>query len=424
MAFIHALGLARFALLHVRGWAANSPLARARLRADNDRLRAEVALLRREMVLKDRRMARLPAARRPRYRPEDRLAVLTLRAARGWSIARTARRFLVCDATVRLWLRRCEEEGPGALVWTPVPVQRFPDFVTMVVQELRTTLPGVGRRRIADLLARAGLHLSTSTARRMLARPAPREPKKPPPPRPQQVPDPPARSIVARRPGHVWGCDLTAVPLGAGLWVPWLPWALPQRWPFSWWVLVVVDHFSRSIAHVAVFRGRPSGEEVCAALDEAVARATGPPRHMVTDRGVQFRQDYLDWCARHGVRPRFGAVGKQGSIAVVERLNRTIKSEGLRRILLPLGEAALLGELDLFARWYNEHRPHRSLGGATPDEVRRGVTPASSLPGFETRSRAPAGRRIRGRPGAVLALRVDYLERREHLPIVKLERVP
>ena len=37
----------------------------------------------------------------------------------------------------------------------------------------------------------------------------------------------------------------TAAACGLGMWCTWLPFALPQRWPFCWWVLVAVDHFSR-----------------------------------------------------------------------------------------------------------------------------------------------------------------------------------
>ena len=66
---LHALGLVRTAVFFVRGWAENSPLPRARLQGDNERLRAELALAREELRLKDARMQRLPPARRPHYSP-------------------------------------------------------------------------------------------------------------------------------------------------------------------------------------------------------------------------------------------------------------------------------------------------------------------------------------------------------------------
>ena len=39
----------------------------------------------------------------------------------------------------------------------------------------------------------------------------------------------------------------------------------------------------------------------------------------MTDKGPQFRAAYRSWCNRNEVKPRFGAVGKHGSIAVIER---------------------------------------------------------------------------------------------------------
>ena len=46
---VRAAGLAHKALTHARGWAANSSLTRVRLAGENDRLRSEVALLKREL---------------------------------------------------------------------------------------------------------------------------------------------------------------------------------------------------------------------------------------------------------------------------------------------------------------------------------------------------------------------------------------
>ena len=45
--------------------------------------------------IKDLRMATIPDPRRPHYRPTERLAILELRAARGWSLEQTARVFQV-----------------------------------------------------------------------------------------------------------------------------------------------------------------------------------------------------------------------------------------------------------------------------------------------------------------------------------------
>jgi hypothetical protein len=100
---VHAIGMARTALTTSRGWAADSWDARLRLNAENDRLRQEIGLLLEHLHFKDARMGRIPAQRRPHYPPAERLAILELRAARGWSLAQTASRLLITPLTVAAW---------------------------------------------------------------------------------------------------------------------------------------------------------------------------------------------------------------------------------------------------------------------------------------------------------------------------------
>lgn len=99
-AFLQAIALAHRGMCVARGWAADSPLQRVRLRFEVERLAAEVGLLREELRIKDARLGRIPPRQRPHYPPADRFAILALRAARGWSMAQVARRFLLTDATI------------------------------------------------------------------------------------------------------------------------------------------------------------------------------------------------------------------------------------------------------------------------------------------------------------------------------------
>ena len=83
---VHAISLAHFSLTFARGAAANSINKRMQLQAEVDRLRQEVALLQEELRIKDARMLRIPAQRRPHYPPTERLAILELgRRAAGRS---------------------------------------------------------------------------------------------------------------------------------------------------------------------------------------------------------------------------------------------------------------------------------------------------------------------------------------------------
>ena len=91
---IQAISMAHFSLTFTRSVAANSLNARIRLKAEISRLRQEIAILIEETRIKDSRMDRLPAQRRPHYSPIERMAILELRAARGWSASQTSDRFL------------------------------------------------------------------------------------------------------------------------------------------------------------------------------------------------------------------------------------------------------------------------------------------------------------------------------------------
>jgi putative transposase len=387
-----------------------------------ERLTEEILLLKEDLRLKDARMSRIPAQRRPHYLPTERLAILELRAARGWSQAQAANRMLVTPATVASWTGRLDEEGPDALVRMRQPVNRFPDFVAYLVRRLKTLCPTMGKVRIAQVLARAGLHLGSTTVARMLAAPAR--------PEPAAAAAGPRRRLRSTSSNHIWHIDMTTIPTACGFWVPWLPWALPQRWPFCWWVAVVIDHFSRRIMGFAVFTRNPTSLAVRQLLGRAIREAGQSPDILITDQGTQFTdKGFRRWCGRRGIRQRFGAVGKYGSISVVERLIRTTKSEALRRIVLPLDRRAFCQEVSLFVKWYNGHRPHSALQAASPDEMYFERMPRARAPRYEPRQRWPRGSPcarpsapVRGRRGQRLALVVTHLGGRRHLPIVELKK--
>ena len=381
-AVLHAISLAHYAMVHARGRAAGRLCSSVRLSVQNERLIEECALLRKEMRIKDRRMVQVLPQKRPRYRPHERMAILELRAARGWSLKQTADTFLVTQATVASWMRRIDEKGPDALLQLPEPVNKFPDFVRYLVRRLKTLCPAMGKVRIADTLCRAGLHLGATTVGRML--------KEKRCPSPEWDVQPSAHVVMAGRSNHVWHVDLTTIPTSAGFWAAWFPFLLPQRWPFCWWAAVVLDHYSRRVMHITAFKAPPTPSAVQHLLDRAIGKAGTAPKYLISDKAKPFWcAEFKGWCDRKGIKPRFGAVGKKGSIAVIERFIRSLKRECLREILVPLCEQAVLRELGLFAEWYNEHRPHSALAGQTPGEVFRGDWPACQRPRFEPRARWP-----------------------------------
>ena len=75
------------------------------------------------------------------------------------------------------------------------PVNRYPEFVAHLVQRLKVLCATMGKVRIASVLCRAGLHLGSTTVRRMLQD----KPKLPSPARASEA----TRVVTAKRPNHV-----------------------------------------------------------------------------------------------------------------------------------------------------------------------------------------------------------------------------
>jgi len=88
-----------------------------------------------------------------------------------------------------------------------------------------------------------------------------------------------------------------------------------------------------------------------------------------TARGLFSGEEFENALRRWGVRHRFGAVGEHGSIAVTERVIRTLKQEWLRRVSLIGGMSHLAVLLADFETHYNQWRPHMTLNGALPEMV-------------------------------------------------------
>ena len=114
-AMLHVISLSQYAAVYTRSWAVNSMNGRVRLKAEKDQMEEELALRSEEIRIKDARMARISPHRRPHYPPIERMAILELRVARGWSLEQTARTFQVTATTIASWMGRVDEDGPDAV---------------------------------------------------------------------------------------------------------------------------------------------------------------------------------------------------------------------------------------------------------------------------------------------------------------------
>ena len=407
---LHVISLAQVALTSARSRAKKRGVV-ARLRANVEELREQISRLQEEIDLKDLRMSRLKPRRRPHYRGVERLRILELKAARGWSKEQAADRFMVRSATIAEWTKRVDENGEGALLQTPEPINRFPDFVRHIVKRLKVLCPTMGKKRIAQTLARAGIVLGISTVGRILKERDTQRPEH------EQAnggeestgTNKKGKPVQAKEPNHVWQIDLTLAPTAAGFWVPWLPSSILQLWPFSWWVACVVDHYSRRVMGFAVFKKEPRSVDVRTLLGRLVKRH-GAPKYIVSDKGRQFEcAGYKAWCRQKGIDPRYAAARSIRATAVIERFFLSLKDEWLRRILVPLDRDAMQREVSLYLDWFARHRPHQGLDGRVPQEVYDGVP-------------AVARQTMKAKEVPRSQLVVRFHEGRRQLPIVELRR--
>ncbi len=160
------------------------------------------------------------------------------------------------------------------------------------------------------------------------------------------------RGVTVARVDQVWSTDITYVPLPAGF----------------MYLAAVIDWYSR---YVIAWRlsNTLDGAFCLDMLEEALSQ--GQPEVFNTDQGVQFTA--AAWTGRleaAGVKVSMDGRGRCLDNIFVERLWRSVKYED---IYLRGYETVreLRSGLGGYFSFYNEERPHQSLGNQTPGKVYR-----------------------------------------------------
>jgi putative transposase len=158
------------------------------------------------------------------------------------------------------------------------------------------------------------------------------------------------RGVSIRRPDQVWSTDITYVPLPAGF----------------MYLAAVIDWYSR---YVVAWRlsNTLDGSFCLDMLEEALTR--GCPEVFNTDQGVQFTAAaWTSRLERAGVAVSMDGRRRWLDNVFVERLWRSVKYEDIY-VRGYEGAPALEEGLGRYFPFYNEERPHQSLGYRTPAEV-------------------------------------------------------
>ena len=378
-----------------------SPLAQnctdvANAFAEHCQAEVKTAELREALDIIRGRILRMPPAHRKRYSPEERFRIVVFVRTYALSHEEAAALFMVDRQTITRWgleaTREPDKKTIGSLLKAVPPVRSLDDVTRQLVALLDSMRVG-GSKRIAQMLVRAGRKIGRETVRRYRRR----LPSHVPGPKPalegQRVQCP---AVRANAPNHVWMTDITNVPGFLKLWI------------FK--LVVILDVYSRFPLAFRVFSKEPTSKDITDLVESAIERF-GKPRHFVTDRGAQFTgKAFVRKLRDFGARQRFGALGQSGSIAIIERLWRTLKEMLDLRFLPPLSRRRLEEQLDLGLLHYAALRPHQGLGGATPAEIYFGLTPAhlSAVPPARRACRDPADP----------PLQLAYLDRERRLPFL------
>src|SRR3954467_3352617 len=133
----------------------------------------------------------------------------------------------------------------------------------------------------------------------------------------------------------------------------------------SYWVLVVMDQFTRRLVGFGVQRGTVTGADVCRMFNAAIHRQ-GTPRYLSTDRDPLFEAH------RWQANLRILEIDEVKTVPhvplshpFVERLIGTMRREFLDHVLF-WNACDLERKLAEFQTYYNAARCHASLEGRTP----------------------------------------------------------
>ena len=243
----------------------------------------------------------------------------------------------------RGWVRQAADAALTAAIRAIHTASGGQYGVPRILVELRAQGHDVGRKRVARLMAIAGLR----------GRRPPRWVKTTTPDATQPaIPDLVHGEFSAATPDVLWVGDITYVRT----WEGWL------------YLATVIDVFSRRVVGWAL-ADHLRASIVCDALKMAVATRGGTVSGVIfhSDRGCQYTSaEYGTLCAGHGVQQSMGKTGVCWDNAMAESFFATYKLELIEPTSWPTRARARTATVHWLEAIYNRQRRHSSIDMLSP----------------------------------------------------------
>ncbi len=249
----------------------------------------------------------------------------------------------------------------GAVYYLPQPVGAADLALMRRLDELHLERPFMGARMLRGQLQSEGLQVGRRHVRTLMVRmgmaalcPQPGTGKRHPD---HQIYPYLLRQLAITQANQVWALDTTYIPMARGF----------------VYLTAVVDVASRMVlAHkVAITMEACHAKEI---IEQAFARS-GVPEIVNTDQGSQFTaEEFTKAVLDRGGKLSMDGRGAWRDNVFVERLWRSVKYECVYLKAYD-GVSAARADIGRYMEWFNTHRAHSSLNGATPRQAYINLSP-------------------------------------------------
>jgi putative transposase len=249
----------------------------------------------------------------------------------------------------------------GAVYYLPQPVGAADLALMRRLDELHLEHPFMGARMLRRQLQSEGIRVGRRHVRTLMLRmgmealcPQPGTSKRHPA---HQIYPYLLRQLAITRANQVWALDTTYIPMARGF----------------VYLTAVVDVASRMVlAHkVAITMEACHAKEI---IEQAFARF-GLPEIVNTDQGSQFTaEEFTKAVLDGGCKLSMDGRGAWRDNVFVERLWRSVKYEC---VYLKAYDSVSAARADIgrYLEWFNTHRAHSRLNGATPQQAYLNLSP-------------------------------------------------